>query len=267
MSRVVLAAGLLFALCVPTFAQRARAGGFGGARVAMGRPASPMGFARAPQMRPQFFAPRSSAISRPRPAFGPQRRGGFASGRINGGPFFRTRGFDRRARGFDRHFDGDFDDFHRFHHRNAFLFGFPYYYGGYGYPYYGDFWNPDYSFGSYSYDPTANTSYYSDLSGQVNQLDAEVQELRDENDSLRSTLDEQRRPAPLAYPNPAKNEPATVIVYRDGHRAEVQSYAIVGTTLWLLSDTHATKVPLADLDLNQTVKANEDRGLDFPVPK
>src|SRR5437899_1708084 len=84
-----------------------------------------------------------------------------------------------------------------------------------------------------------------------------------------SALEEQRRPSAPASSAASKstNEPATVIVFRDGHRSEVQSYAIVGSTLWLLSNTRATKVPLADLDLDQTVKANEDRGLNFLVPK
>lgn len=239
----------------------------------MGRAAPPMGFARAPQMRPQFFAPRPGMMSGPRPAFVPQQRRVFAFGHINRGPSFRTRGFGRFDGDFRFHhrrsFDGDFDDFHRFHHRNSFLFAFPYYYGGYGFPYYSDYGNPYYSFGSYSYDPTANSSYYTDLNNQMSQLDAEVQQLRDENDSLRSTLDEQRRPAAPANSigTRSTNEPATVIVYRDGHRSEIQNYAVVGSTLWLLSGTRATKVPLADVDLDQTVKANEDRGLNFPVPR
>jgi hypothetical protein len=58
-----------------------------------------------------------------------------------------------------------------------------------------------------------------------------------------------------------------VLVFRDGHRSEVQSYAIVGSTLWLLSSARATKLPLANLDIDQTVKVNEDRGVSFVAPK
>lgn len=264
MSRVVLAASLLLALCVSMSAQRGGMRGGGGARAAFGRGAAPMGFARAPQMgphfiapRPQFFAPRPGLVARPRPTFAPQRRGVFTFGHINGGPFITTRGFGNR-----------FD--HRFHHHHRFFFGFPYYYGGYyGAPYYDDFWNPSYSFGSYSYDPAANTSSYTDLGNQLGELDAEVRQLRDENDELRSNLDQQRRPAAPAnsIATTSGNEPATVLVFRDGHRTEVQNYAIVGSTVWLLSSARATKVPLADLDLDQTVKANEDRGVSFQAPK
>ena len=222
----------------------------------MGRTAQPMGFARAPQR--QFYAPRPGMMARPLPRVVPQRRTFVTFGHVNGGHFFTTRGFGHR-------FDGDFR-----HHRRSFVIAYPYYYGGYGLPYYGDYGYPYYSsFDSNSYAPTVNTASYADLSGQMSQLDAEIQQLRDENDSLRSALEQQRRPPTPATSAESKptNEPATVLVYRDGHRSEVQSYAIVGPTLWLLSNTRSTKVALADLDLDQTVKANEDRGLTFLVPK
>ena len=250
---MVLAAVVVL-LSFPTQAQRGMRG-FGAGRIAMGRAGPPMSFARTPQMRPQFGSPRSATVVRPRSAFVPQRRGTITFGHINGGPFFNSRGV-----GFGRRFD------HRFHHR-GFLFAFPYY-GAYWPSYYGDYGYPYYSSGSYSYDPAASTSYYSDLSGQLNKLDAEVGELRDENDSLRSALDEQHRPAaPVVSPSRADNEPSTVLIFRDGHRTEVQNYAIVGSTVWLLSPTRADKVPLSDLDLDQTIQTNEQRGLSFAVPK
>ncbi|HWY68946.1 MAG TPA: hypothetical protein VNX88_09790 [Terriglobales bacterium] len=269
MSRAAIAAALILALGAPVYAQRGMHG-FSGGRVGMGRSAPPMGFARAPQR--QFFAPRPAIMARPQPAFAPQRRSVVTFGHVNRGPFFRSRGFDGRF--FDGRFhDGFHDGFHHFHHRSSFVFAVPYYgaygYGAYGSPYYGDYGYPYYSSNSYANDPAASTSYYADLSSQVNQLDSEMQQLRSENDSLRSTLEEQRRPPapPSSVASQPTNEPATVIVYRDGRRSEVQSYAIVGSTLWLLSNTRATKVLLADVDLDQTVKANEDRGLNFLVPK
>jgi hypothetical protein len=211
-----------------------------------------MGFARGPQMRPSFAAPRTSIVVRPRTTFAPQRRGIITFGHINGGPSLNAPRFGSR-----------FD--HRFHHHHAFFFGVPYY-SAYWPADYGDYAS---SFGSYAYDSNADTSYYNDLSGRVGELDAEVNDLRDENDSLRSALDEQHRPAALVAPPSATatNEPSTVFVFRDGHRTEVQNYAIVGSTVWLLSPVHAEKVPLSNLDLDQTVKANEERGLTFAVPE
>lgn len=60
--------------------------------------------------------------------------------------------------------------------------------------------------------------------------------------------------------------PATLLVFRDQHKQEVQNYAIVGGTLWSFAPQHTQKIPLADLDLPATTKANDERGVDFHLP-
>jgi len=60
--------------------------------------------------------------------------------------------------------------------------------------------------------------------------------------------------------------PPTVLVFRDQHQQEVQNYAIVGQTLWNFSPGRTQKIPLANLDLSATEKANDDRGVTFRVP-
>ncbi len=71
---------------------------------------------------------------------------------------------------------------------------------------------------------------------------------------------EQASPAREAKPI----EP-TVLIFHDGHRQEVTNYAIMGQTVYVLDD-HTQKIPLANLDVAATVKANDDRGLEFEVP-
>ena len=60
--------------------------------------------------------------------------------------------------------------------------------------------------------------------------------------------------------------PPTVLVFRDQHQQEVQNYAIVGQTLWNFAPQRTQKIPLSDLDVAATTKANDDRGVDFRVP-
>jgi hypothetical protein len=60
--------------------------------------------------------------------------------------------------------------------------------------------------------------------------------------------------------------PATVLVFRDQHKQEVQNYAIVGQTLWVFAPERTQKIPLTDIDLPATTKANDDHGVDFHVP-
>lgn len=77
--------------------------------------------------------------------------------------------------------------------------------------------------------------------------------------------DEAEAPPPPA--EPVVTQPATVLVYRDGHRAEVVNYAILGDALFDFGDEERTrKIPLADLDLPATAKANDLRGGEFKLP-
>jgi hypothetical protein len=71
------------------------------------------------------------------------------------------------------------------------------------------------------------------------------------------------QPAPQAE---IANQPRTVLVFKDGHQREILNYAIVGSTLFDLSDGLTRKVALAELDLPATVKQNDERGVDFQLP-
>ena len=73
---------------------------------------------------------------------------------------------------------------------------------------------------------------------------------------------------PAAQPVPEKPAPQqpTLLVFKDGHQGQVLNYAIVGETLYDLSDGRAKKVALAELDLSATEKQNDERGVDFRVP-
>jgi len=66
--------------------------------------------------------------------------------------------------------------------------------------------------------------------------------------------------------DPVGDQPQTVLVFKDGHQLEVENYAIVGSTLYDLSDGHRRKIALSDLDLTATAKQNDDRGVDFKLP-
>jgi hypothetical protein len=63
----------------------------------------------------------------------------------------------------------------------------------------------------------------------------------------------------------AKPGEPSVLVFRDGHRQEVTNYAIMGDNVYVFDKVHK-KIALADLDVPATIKANDDRGLEFKVP-
>ncbi len=70
-----------------------------------------------------------------------------------------------------------------------------------------------------------------------------------------------------AEDDPVSNQPDTVLVFKDGHQLEVANYAIVGTTLIDLSEGHRHKILLSELNLTATAKENDDRGIDFQLPR
>jgi len=81
-----------------------------------------------------------------------------------------------------------------------------------------------------------------------------------------------RMPEPVASETrPAKPLPddkpgdPTMLVFRDGKRQEVNSYAIMGDSLFVF-DQGRKKIALADLDIPATTKANDDRGVEFRLP-
>ena len=73
-------------------------------------------------------------------------------------------------------------------------------------------------------------------------------------------------PPASSVPAPETNQPPTVLVFRDGHRITVTNYAIVGQELYNFSGTLPRRVQLSALDLNATVRVNDDNGVVFDLP-
>jgi hypothetical protein len=70
-------------------------------------------------------------------------------------------------------------------------------------------------------------------------------------------------PAP---PAPVEDIPATVFIFKDGHKLQTQNFAIVGQTVVDFSSKAPKKIKFTDLDLDATRKANDDLGIDLRLP-
>jgi len=108
--------------------------------------------------------------------------------------------------------------------------------------------------------PPTVTDRESDLAAEIGRLKDEVERLRGEESSR-----EQARQA-AAPPPPVKENEPTVLVFRDGHQSEVRNYAIVGQTLWALTEQRARKIALSNLNVEGTKKVNADRGVEIRLP-
>jgi hypothetical protein len=139
-------------------------------------------------------------------------------------------------------------------------YGYPWY-AGYGYAgYYDPYWWSD---SSYSYDEDQARELA--LADEMNAVSLEEQRLREQEDRDRGQDLYARRTQRREERSTAG--PATALVFRDKHVEEVRNYAIAGGTLWVLNEQAAKKIPLAQLDLAATVKMNDERGVDFQVPR
>lgn len=215
---------------------------------------------------------------------------GFNGGRIGGGHF--SNGM-RSAPGFSRgltrsaHAGFSHDPFlhNGFHGHNGFrgsrfgrrgfrnnCFGFGCGWGwGYGYPwlyggYYDPFWWGD-SGSSFDEDYERDRA----IADEMNEQNLEEQRmLRQEQADGDRDRYSRSAPAPRSAPadeqQATATQPATVLIFRDQRKKEVQNYAIVGQTLWSFAPQHVEKIPLSELDLVATAKANDDRGVSFEVP-
>jgi hypothetical protein len=160
--------------------------------------------------------------------------------------------------------DGDRDGrHHRYYYR--YRYGYNYGYPYYSYPYYGydPFWDS-----SSSYD--SSDQYYQQnqqLSQQVNELSNEIAQLREEQQIRAYAPSPTTQQTPPQTAAKAEVSPTTVLVFHDQHREEISNYAVVGRTVWVFNQERARKIPLAELDVPATIKVNDDRGIDFNVPR
>ena len=115
---------------------------------------------------------------------------------------------------------------------------------------------------SYHAQESSLREYEARLRDQIAADEAVARELKAERAS-EAALAAPATPAPAPDP-----QPSSVLVFTDGHRAEINNYAIAGDTLFDLSTpTHPHKISLAELNVAATIKANDERGLDFQLPR
>ena len=137
---------------------------------------------------------------------------------------------------------------------------------GYGSSVYPAYSSPGYYDQGYAYPDTAAPAASQneiDLAYQVGELSAQVAQLQQQQQQGITTYTQPLSPSQRSGQPPST---PTMLVFRDGHRMDIQNYAIVGDTLWVLDAGVATKIPLSDLDLDATQKENHSRGVRFNIP-
>ena len=272
MRRLLLALTVL-SLIVPATAQMRgggmRAGGFGARGFNGGRRAG------SPVVRPA----------------GPRALGGFGFLGVNrraahrGFNRFGNRGFFRN--GFNCGFGNGFSVGVGFNNGfcNGFNNGFGF--GGWGLPWYAGDWDSDFTGAAYA----EHTLRYNDDDGrsrdvQMGELLDQIRDQQRELDYLVNNMQRgpegQQQQSPMASqgnqrpqsrpynanaaPATQSSQPTTTLVFKDGHRMDVQNYVIAKSTLTVLDGGRRQHIALSQLDVPATQKVNEDKGVTFKAP-
>ena len=262
--RRIIGAIFFAALIIPnttfgTLHAQVRGGGFRGSGVTGGRGMG-MNTTRGMGMNrgfvgtmPSPVTPMTSPVAPPafvgRPSVGFNGHRGFGSS----GAFGFQRPFDRFNRPFvSQPFVGYYDPF---------LWGAPYYSAPYV--------DPNYI------DPNYITPTYAPQVDQTNaDLEYQVQALSQEVERLRQEQEQQQQQPVIVLPQPTQAAPPapdvpptpTTLVFRNGRKASIQNFAIVGQTLWVLDDRTTSKIALSELNLPATEAENRSKGVRFPLP-
>lgn len=199
-------------------------------------------------------------------AFSGARSGGFAGRSVAPRYYGRNSAFGR----FGRNHSGVGFRFRSYPYGYNCWGGYCGYGGYYGYPYLGGgidpYWwwdNGDNSDDSAA-DQPAPYGYDDGLANQMQQQGIPMRPAPNAGDQnyypriAPSTARQQQQPA--------QPSPATVLIFRDQHQEQVQNYAVVGQTFWNFTSGRTQKIPLSELDLPATQKANEAQGTEFRLP-
>jgi hypothetical protein len=137
----------------------------------------------------------------------------------------------------------------------------PFYgYGGYGDDSYDAGYSPVPDYG-----PGADAAAASEdaLGQQVQQLSAEIQDMR---------YQQQQQGAPIPAPagpqaagdSDQQNDVPLTLVLHSGQQLQVKNYAVTDGVFWDFSKHPAQKIPLSSIDVAASEKATEAKGGEFP---
>lgn len=141
-------------------------------------------------------------------------------------------------------------------------------------PYYGGGYRPYYSRGVYLVPGWLNSGFYdygySDSGDQQQAAappDAYAQQAPPEEQAYAQLPARPAYQADAAAPADLQEPPPITLIFKDGRPEQVaQNYAVTRSTLYVLDGSRRREIPLDQLDLPRTEKANRDAGVDFEVP-
>jgi hypothetical protein len=145
-------------------------------------------------------------------------------------------------------------------------FALPWYlgYGGYGY---GGYWDDSWANGDYGPDGPPNEASYQQQSNGMSPsviLMQSPQNMTPSAPAPSPKLVEVPQDGPAT---PAKEQPPALFVLQNGQHIESDRYVLSDKAVTVEVGRQQRTIPLSDLDLNETMAANRQRGVEIAFPR
>lgn len=107
--------------------------------------------------------------------------------------------------------------------------------------------------------------YYHPRAGESSVLDEATSRYGEHYTERRESAAEQTNGGVVSANGNENNDITTLLIFRDGLQREVTNYAIMGQYIYVFVGDRR-KIPLSEIDVDATIKANEARGSEFKIP-
>jgi hypothetical protein len=152
---------------------------------------------------------------------------------------------------------------HRGHNRgNGFVY--PWYLGYGGYGGYGGYWDDSFAYGDYGPDGPPDEAAYQ---GQSNSAPSVIMV-----QSPQTVAAPAPSPKLVEVPQdgpatPTKEQPPALFVLQNGQHIESDRYVLSDKSVTVEVGRQQRTIPLSDIDLNETMAANRQRGVEIAFPR
>jgi hypothetical protein len=116
-----------------------------------------------------------------------------------------------------------------------------------------------------AYDSESMPAPPSSVGVEIDRLKTEVDQLKQQREAERPDATPEANAVQSPSTPQEPEEPPTVVVLRDGRKLTVRNYAIMGHTFWDFSARPAKQLPISEIDVAASQRANEAQGIEFPL--
>ena len=146
-------------------------------------------------------------------------------------------------------------------HNNGNGFGYPWYLG------YGDYWGDSWAYGDYGPDGPPNESAYQPQSSGVSPSAIVMQTPQRMTPSAPAPSPKLVEIPQDGPATPAKAQPPALFVLQNGQHIESDRYVLSDKSVTLDVGRQQRTIPISDIDLNETMAANRQRGVEIAFPR